>query len=400
MFIKVVLLAAWTAVVSAAVTTSTAETSYPVPSIINQYGKTLSPSYSVGSTLHTNFKVYDTLDFGYLNDWSNGYKLYREAGGLCSLSGRNIWFLGKTKVLNKATGKTVSTVDSSGTISTTFQHAWTLDFTANLTTGIFDPIPYTLAEQDANTKDSSKVSLYSHAHCVQISDTEAAHFWMKSHHVDLVSSKTDGNTLAYYKLDPATNKLNVRRDSSVFFPYTTYSYGSFANVVVNGIAYLYAIDTRHLNYDIHVAAVPVDKIKDIKSYTYYDASNGQWSSVQPLSDSRREKHAVVSYWLGFRSGSVFYSEYHNAYLMVFFSNLQDNKFRVFYSTTPVGPWKGPTTIYSSKTGALLNDHGLATPIYYDNTYDLLPSGKEILLTYTHTVFGDEKYVKAIKVKFA
>ncbi|KAK9452846.1 hypothetical protein V1511DRAFT_118274 [Dipodascopsis uninucleata] len=395
----VAVLVAGVGVVSAGVTTSTASTAYAIPSIINNYGETVATALDVGTAVNTNFKVYETLDFGDLNDWSNGYSVYRGAGGLCSLSGRNFWFFGQTTVVNKATGNTVASVDTSGTISTTFEHAWTLDFTSNLTTGIFNPIPYTLAEQDANTDASSKVVLSSHSNCVQISATEAVGFWKREHYIDLISKETDGNTLAYYTLDTNSNKLSVVRDSELFFDTKGYQYGSFANVVVNGVAYLYAIDVNNGYWDLHVASVPVSTIRDITTYTYYDASSGEWSTSRPLCSGRRENAAVATYWLGFRSGSIFYSAYHNAFLLIFFANFQDNKFRLMYSSTPMGPWSEPVEIYWSSSGSLLNDHGIATQIYYDNTYTAQPCGKEILLTYSYFYF-EQEFAKAIKLKFA
>ncbi|KAK9457069.1 hypothetical protein V1511DRAFT_247272 [Dipodascopsis uninucleata] len=400
---KIALLVAGAAVASAGVTTSTAETSYPVPSIVLSSGDTVASTYDVGNALNTKFKIYETLDFGYLNDWSNGYLLYRGAGGLCSLANRNIWFTGQTKVLNKNTGKTLATLDSSATIATKFDHAWTLDFTSNLTTGLFNPIPYTLNELDDNTHADSKVVLSAHTNCVPVSDTEAAHFWTREQYWDLVSKSIKGNTLAYYTLNPTTNTLDVRRDTETFFDSSkTYRYGSFANVVVNNIAYLYAVDDKHGYFDIHVASVPVSTIRDQTTYKYYDNSNGQWDTSAPSNSNRRESQAILGWWQGFGSGSVFYSEYHNAYLFIFFTHAQDNKFHIYYSSTPVGPWKGPYDLYTTTTGTLLNDHGVATPVYYDHTYDNLPGGKEILLTYTHTVsdIGPEKYIKAIKIKFA
>ncbi|KAK9251351.1 hypothetical protein V1507DRAFT_464708 [Lipomyces tetrasporus] len=40
----------------------------------------------------------------------------------------------------------------------------------------------------------------------------------------------------------------------------------------------------------------------------------------------------------YSTGFMFFSEYHNAYLLVCFSNRADSTFRVSYAPSPVGPW--------------------------------------------------------------
>ncbi|KAK9490744.1 hypothetical protein V1508DRAFT_406131 [Lipomyces doorenjongii] len=137
-----------------------------------------------------------------------------------------------------------------------------------------------------------------------------------------------GNTTVTLEFDPDTEMLTVTRDQQVTFPPTTYAYGSFASIVGNGVAFLYGLDTTYSNkMDVHVARVSFNHISDYKKYQYYDASTKSWSFTQPLPTARRPSAAVTSNWMPYSTGSMFYSEYHSAYLLV-----------VSYAPFPVGPW--------------------------------------------------------------
>ncbi|KAJ8104112.1 hypothetical protein POJ06DRAFT_235081 [Lipomyces tetrasporus] len=112
---------------------------------------------------------------------------------------------------------------------------------------------------------------------------------------DSLSSTSDwGNTMATLEFDPDAEMLTVTRDKQVTFPNTTYTYGSVASMVVDGVAFLYALDTTYSGkQDVHVARVAVDSLSQYDEYEYYDASTDIWIYTQPQPTGRRQSAAVI-----------------------------------------------------------------------------------------------------------
>ncbi|KAK9358383.1 hypothetical protein V1504DRAFT_397017 [Lipomyces starkeyi] len=380
--------------------TPVASTTYPIPSIITPYNKT-SPEYYTGDLQHSDFEVHEVLDWGHLEDYNNEYTLDRDGGGSCSLSNRTFWWFDDTIV--SQSGSFRGFTSNSVALVLNISHAgWLRDISASSTYGIFNAIPFTEEEAEINTSIFTRYGIWTFTDCVVLSDTTAVHFW------DVVQFTAGadigpeavhrGTTMAMYTLDPDSNELTVTREEQYYYTTEQYAYGAFANVVVNGIAYLYALDGKYSDrQDVHLASAPVSELTDKSSWRYYDAASGTWSSTQPSPSERNASAAVISNSMPFSSGNIYYSEYHNQYLLVFFNNYVDNRFRVLSAPTPAGPWStGNKVLFDTPQGVFYNYGAQSTPVYYQTDGDI--PGKNLMLAFTYPDVG-WKYPRAFKLKF-
>ncbi|KAK9321545.1 hypothetical protein V1517DRAFT_326175 [Lipomyces orientalis] len=257
-------------------------------------------------------------------------------------------------------------------------------------------IPLTRAENEVAKSPNWRFRLTPHTHGAVINETSAIQFWDISA-CSGSCEKNAGTTLIIYTFDSDTNTLTVSRPARVYQRFLkNYPYGSFAALTVQGTTYLYSWDpysTSDENYDgwqrdIHVASAPASSVEDKTTWRYYNNGTGTWSSTEPLPTPRRLSAAILSLDdppLGnkldyFLSGSIFYSAYHDAYLLVYVST-QYLYFRVRYAPTPVGPWSQEGIIIwdpSSGFGGLDPTFGLASPVF-SQTDDGSLGGKSLLL---------------------
>ncbi|KAK9365561.1 hypothetical protein V1509DRAFT_632694 [Lipomyces kononenkoae] len=335
-----------------------------------------------------------------MEDPDNTLSVYRDGGGSCNIANRTIWFFCDTLGYENDTFKAMT--DNSLSVARSFDEPSLLsDATSNYlySYGWQPAIPYTSVEYPVRNSPSERFVLWTYTNCIQTSDTEAVQFFELTKYNSIFSTTYWGNTMAVLNLDTATNMLTVTRNQQVMFPNTTYSYGSFANMVVEGVAFLYALDTTYSgNQDVHVARVATWEMSNINMYEYYDASTKTWSYTQPQPTARRQSAAVISNWIPYSTGSMFYSEYHNAYLLIYFDGWADSTFRVSYAPSPVGPWTtNDQTLYTAPQGPRGYDYGGVghAQFYQDDG----PSGKSILLHYS---YQDTSYTypRAAKLTFA
>ncbi|KAK9323057.1 hypothetical protein V1517DRAFT_111234 [Lipomyces orientalis] len=377
--------------------TPVASTTYPIPSIITPSNKT-SPEYYTGKLQNSDFEVHDVLDWGILEDYNNAYTLDRDGGGSCTLSNRTFWWFDDTIV--SESGAFRGFTSNSVALALNYDHAsWLRDISASSTYGIFSAIPFTEEEAENSKSIFTRYGIWTYTDCVVLSDTTAVHFWDVVQFTAGADTIDRGTTMAMYTLDPDNNELTVTREEQFYYTPGQYAYGSFANVVVNGIAYLYALDGIYSErQDVHLACAPVSQLTDNSSWRYYDAASGTWSSTQPSPSERNASAAVISNSMPFSSGNIYYSEYHNQYLLVFFNNWIDNKFRVLSAPSPVGPWTTDNRVlYDSPKGILYNYGAQSTPVYYQTDGQI--GGKNLVLAYTYQDIG-RKYPRAFKLKFA
>ncbi|KAK9364419.1 hypothetical protein V1509DRAFT_656179 [Lipomyces kononenkoae] len=355
-----------------------AQVSYALPEYINPVMPAPSPSYWLWPANNTNFVVESLEDFGMMDDPDNPLEIYRDGGGSCNIANRTIWFFCDTLGYDNDTFKAMT--DKSLSVAQNFSEPSLLsDATSNslYSYGWQPAIPYTQDEWPMRNSPSKRFTMWTYTNCIQTSDSQAIQFFALSKSNSIYSSTY------------CANMLTVTRNQQVMFPSTTYSYGSFASMVVQGVAFLYALDgTYSGNRDVHVARVATWAITDITKYQYYDASTKTWSYTQPQPTARRQSAAVLSNWIPYSTGSMFYSEYHNAYLLVYFNGWADSTFRVSYAPSP--------TLYALPQGPRGYDYGgVAHPQYYQNDG---PSGKSILLHYS---YQDTSYTypRAAKLTF-
>ncbi|KAK9365076.1 hypothetical protein V1509DRAFT_424252 [Lipomyces kononenkoae] len=375
-----------------------ASVSYELPSFLTPVRPAPNPSYYVYPT-NTNFEVESIQELGKQNDPDNPLAVYRDGGGSCSIGNRTVWFFCDTLGYDENDFKAMA--DNSLAVARSFNEPTFLaDATSNsrVSYGWGPAVPYTSEEYPWQDFPSKRYAMWTYTNCLQVSENQAVQFFT----LNKFSSRLDyyglGNTMVTMDFNPKTQMLTLTRDQQVTFPTTTYAYGSFASIVVNGVAFLYGLDTTYSsNKDVHVARVPVSHISDLSKYLYYDAWTKKWTSKRPKPTARHQSAAVMSNSMPYSSGSMFYSEYHNAYLLVYFSNWADSTFRVSYAPSPVGPWTTDNKIiHKIPLGPGGFDYGgVAHPQYYQNDG---PSGKALLLHYSYQG-SSQKYTKAAKLVF-
>ncbi|KAK9366114.1 hypothetical protein V1509DRAFT_306632 [Lipomyces kononenkoae] len=381
--------------------TPVASQSWDIPPIVNSWVPT-EPGYYMTPVMKP-FTLSGVTNWGRMNDSMQEYNVYRDGGGSCSLYNRTFWVYSDSSAYSKTTGLFLGAASNSMTLAMDFNQPNKLkDFTLLPSTGWSPAIPFTEAEASVSRggDTGTRYALWTNANCAQLTETRAMHFFKVQKFDNPSNSTYYGNTMAIYTMDPVNNVITIERPQQYWYSNTTYGYGSFATLVFNGIAYLYAIDATYGdNYDIHLAKVPVGHETDMRYYRYYDAAAHGYSSTMPVPTERRQWAAVVSGTNSFTTGSVFWSEYHNAFLLVFFNDMVDSTFRVMSAPSPAGPWnESSAVLYDTVPGPRgYNYDGNASPIYYQQPGQV--AGKELLLQYS---YQDTKhtYPVALQVTFA
>ncbi|KAK9481783.1 hypothetical protein V1527DRAFT_478541 [Lipomyces starkeyi] len=389
-----------TPVVKRDTATPAASVSYAIPSYLTPVRPAPNPSYYVWPANNTDFVVESLEDFGKQEDPDNPLTIYRDGGGSCNIGNRTIWFFCDTLGYDNGTFKAMT--DNSLSVAQSFDDPSLLaDATSNslYSYGWQPAVPYTGEEYPWRNWPSQRFTLWTYTNCIQTTNTQAVQFFHVYKSNSYTSTSNWGNTMAILNLDPNTNMLTISRNEQVTFPNTTYSYGSFASMVVNGVAFLYALDNTYSGgKDVHVARVATWQITQYNKYQYYDASTKTWSYTRPQPTARRQSAAIMSNWIPYSTGSMFYSEYHNAYLLIYFDNWADSTFKVSYAPSPVGPWTTDNKVlYTLPQGPRGYDYaGVPHVQYYQNDG---PSGKAILLHYSYqdTTYT---YTRAAKLTFA
>ncbi|KAK9448436.1 uncharacterized protein V1518DRAFT_317844 [Limtongia smithiae] len=387
-----------TATTSSTTTTSAYSSVFAIPTILTPYDRT-SPKLSY-SPVEGSFSVASVTDWGKLKDYSSTWTIYRDGGGMCTLNNRTIWIFNDANAYTSS-GVFAGAATNSMSLANTFSNASLLtDFTIGPSVGYFPATPWWgTTESQYATSPSHRYALWTYTNCVQISATSAVHFFGLNKFSTTTSSTYYGNTMAIFGINESTGKINVTRPSEVFFPNTTYPYGSFANVVVNGYAYLFGVDkTYSSSLDVHLAQVYTGYITDITKYRYWNAGTKLYETTQPTPTARRQSAAIIQSGIAFSTGSMFYSEYHNAYLLIFFSNYVDNTFRLMSSPSPLGTWNVTSaTLYKTTPGVAYNYGGLAHPEYFQSDSDVV--GKSLMLHYSYQSSAGT-YPKALTLTFA
>ncbi|KAK9321886.1 hypothetical protein V1517DRAFT_353424 [Lipomyces orientalis] len=318
--------------------TPAASASYALPSFLTPVRPAPNPSYGV-TPINTDFEVESVDILDKQEDPDNPLTIYRDGGGSCNIGNRTLWLFCDTLGYQNDTFKAMT--DNSLSVARSFDDPSLLsDATSNsLTSYGWQPaVPFTDDEYPWRNWPSKRYAMWTYTNCLQINDNLAVHFFNLYKYSSIYSASSLGNTMVTLNFDPDADMLTVTRNMQVTFPPSTYQYGSFASMVVNGVAFLYALDSTYSGKkDIHVARVATNSLSQFDKYQYYDASTKTWSYTQPAPTERRQSAAVISNWMPYSTGSMFYSEYHNAYLLVYFSNWADSTFRVSYAPTPVGP---------------------------------------------------------------
>ncbi|KAK9447219.1 uncharacterized protein V1518DRAFT_421670 [Limtongia smithiae] len=346
------------------------------------------PAYSV-TPKRTDFSVETVHSWGNLTDWednlsasASSFPERRRPATYCSIGSRSFWIMGLGFTKDEASAS--ETTLAMG--RTTAHPSWTKDVLLYDEYGDLDAVvPYTL-EENSITPSNGMIHI-PRTHCAQLDGgaSKAVQFW------DSWSNDASrGSFIMTYEIDETNGTITVVRPQDLYSTRDDdeYTYGLFAAMTVQDVVYMYALDSNYGSHDVHVAAAPVSTVTDKSTWTYYLASNETWTSTEPLSTERRKADAVYSLpdTLSFvmdasmfnAGGSIFYSPYHDAYLMVFVTTEKENYFIVEYAATPVGPWstKRKTLWYNWSTDSTA---ALATPSFLEVSDDGT-GGKSLILT--------------------
>ncbi|KAK9320026.1 hypothetical protein V1517DRAFT_18454 [Lipomyces orientalis] len=388
-------------------------TSFTVPSILTPHFE-VSPPYHV-TPRNVDFTVASVSNWGTLHDYSidSSYIIRRQGPlTLSFIQNRTFWFAGPTSIFDtvKRTGKSSST---SVAMALNLAHPSWIREVSTTPVSSWPVVPLTPAEKEIRRVYRYDFRFSTQAHSSLINDTSAIQFWDVTAYNNDGCEETAGSTLIIYTFDKTKNTLIVTRPAPVYQTLSPlrYPYGSFATLAVGGTTYLYAWDPFSTGdefndgwrKDIHVASAPSSSIADKSTWKYYDGHAGTWSATEPLPTARRQSQAIFTLsdppfedlFAYFLVGSIFYSEYHNAYLLIYSSTVDYRYVRVRYSSTPVGPWSSPSKIIfdSANYEGVAIRNSLATATFFQTNGNL--GGKSILLPVTK---GDD--VLTFKVNFA
>lgn len=188
------------------------------------------------------------------------------------------------------------------------------------------------------------------------------------------------NTLVQVAMT-ATGPVTTRLVPALFYA-TEIPYGSFGLLKgPDGYTYLFAEDTTGLKA-ARVQSLPAAAITKRTLYQYYNAGN--WTKQMPAigDTSSNIFNYSANYFgtiVGPASGEIFFSPYHNTYVIVFMNGFVDGTFLAAYSTTGAitGPWTKEQVIYQPPwPEASWNYAGHAYP-------GMDPSGSTLTLSYTY-----------------
>ncbi|KAK9462065.1 uncharacterized protein V1516DRAFT_685092 [Lipomyces oligophaga] len=243
-----------------------------------------------------------------------------------------------------------------------------------------------------STEDDSVGYLYAYlfvprSPCVSINDTTSVQFWDA-----FTDTVTHGSLMTVYTLEDEGKTLRVDRPQHLYadMDENEYEYGLFASMVVHEVIYLYALDVSNYgnSRQILVARSHIDTVTDKSTWTYWTGS--KWTAVEPKATAAAPSASVIyelpddqTFYMSFSiynpGASIFYSEYHHAYLMIFVSSADTSSYIIEYAPTPIGPWTtNRKVLYTDNTYDVTSS--IVSPAFFSSPLINATPGKELLLT--------------------
>ncbi|KAK7203343.1 hypothetical protein BZA70DRAFT_269209 [Myxozyma melibiosi] len=374
-----------------------AQRQFTIPSVSgDRFSYQVSDSYRIsGSCKHDHLKVSSHSDKGKLSDPDSPWVIHRDLPTICPIGKYFFWFFDDSFAY-KSDGTFVGAASNSVVVSRDSSNPASVEEISIEHDGtVVVAIPWTDEEKETQY-DDDRYALWAFGPCVPIDDSHASQVWSIVKFANSSYSETVGYTVADYSISDGA--LEVTRREVTSMTTTTYPYGAFASLLVNNVVYMYALDSTYSDkYDVHLASVPRATIYDTSTWSYYDGGSDSWSSSPPDATKRNKDKAVFTGEMPFSTGSMFYSKYHNAYVLVFFTNWADSKFYAITSQSPAGPWNTTATfLYETEAGSNgYNYGGQAAPVVEDGT----TIGKKIVVSYTYQDNDSNWYGKAETVEF-
>ncbi|KAK9461935.1 uncharacterized protein V1516DRAFT_663643 [Lipomyces oligophaga] len=377
------------------------------------------PSYEV-SPKKTDFTVSKVATWGSLTDWKSKHNSsafhiteYGTPVSFCPIGNHSFWVTGDVEVDNTpATMQLFWYYPSYLSVGMSPLH------TTNVVSAMDQWLPYNGSDVSFVAWTDAQFSSYTNPFeqpltaCVPINSTTSIQVWNSYLNLNTealgLPSFSQGSYLVKYTLSDDGKTLTTDRpqkfvneldttfteagDNGVDLTITgQYLWGKFAAMKVEDYIYLYALDVSVYSNstDLMVARAPVDDVMDSSSWSYYSASTDTWLTTAPTAtESRKDTLAIYSLPSDIKfaagtennaGGSVFYSEYHDAYLMIFVASDDTTKYIIEYAPSPVGPWSTDrhvlyTDAYHDITSSIFSVYAFSTPLIGT------AQGKELLIS--------------------
>ncbi|KAJ8098138.1 hypothetical protein POJ06DRAFT_292793 [Lipomyces tetrasporus] len=200
--------------------------------------------------------------------------------------------------------------------------------------------------------------------------------------------------------NPRVHRQNTRPQTIYLAP-EEYGYGSFATIAVDGTVYMYALE-KGMGEATRTCMLPLlphpqSKINPRGDFTIEDPGHGQ-----RLNHFLPRAGNIISLPDGEyfpNEASIFYSVYHNSYLLVFLQTDYDYttermayRLKLKYSPTPLGPWSTTKVLYTFPVEV---DKVLVTPVPFQTGSGI--AGRTVLVSSTrYSVFVTT--VRKLKLK--
>ncbi|KAK9468820.1 hypothetical protein V1512DRAFT_65632 [Lipomyces arxii] len=340
-----------------------------------------------GNGKNLDFSVHSCHNNGRMHDHSSGWNVMRDVPCACPIGKNIFWFFDDTFAYDKK-GKFLGAASNSvSTARDPYSPSSITDISVTIEGKVGVAIPWTTEEAEIQFNEELRWVLWAFAPCIPLDDKHAAHMWTLSKFHSKKGYNHHGYSMAEYALDDLTGHMNITRKDVIDVGLQTYAYGNFASVIFGEHVYLYALDIQNsARYDIHLARAPRVSFYDKTTWSYWDNGKGSWTYKIPDGTIRNKKKAVISGKAPFSTGSIFWSDYHNSYLCVFFNNWADSSFYLISAPSPVGPWNlKRNMIHKTKSGSNgFNYGGQATPSFYPGHGEM---GKKLVLSYTYNIGG-------------
>ncbi|KAI1189303.1 hypothetical protein F5B17DRAFT_391882 [Nemania serpens] len=218
--------------------------------------------------------------------------------------------------------------------------------------------PYTAGECNGNSAgscaDGSRYAIWPDSPPLvasTVNNIVTAYTWIRKSHIkpDLSTNDPDPATSLYkltYNLGTSDRNVlpTVTLVNEDFWLYGSIPYGSYGNVIKDGIAYLFG---QPSNGVVSLAKVPIGSIEDRSKYQYW--VNGAWVSSMPSIGAANISIPNVS---AGGQGTYYFSTYWNKWVWIGQAGISVSAdFFITTADSITGPWASPVNFYSGQTGS-------------------------------------------------
>ena len=340
-----------------------------------------SPSVYIPKNVPPKGPVYD-----YGNSQSNTFaNLYRDGGGGITINGINLMVFSDSYI---TAGNTTDTLQQF--VANTFAYCPPLSGTGPITFRDFSNNGYLVTEVPVTSSDTPVVSGGRNAIWPSQSLIESTNAQGQPVAVAIMpviqNAKYGDIKYLYSTLVEVTvgqNGPSATRIVPKLFDASEPTYGNFGLTKgMDGYTYLFANDATGLKA-ARVPSSPASAIYSRSNYQYYNGVS--WTSSIPTTGAAANFFSFTYDFFGTQigpgSGEIFWSSYHNTYLLIFMDSSVSALFRVSYSLTGqiLGPYTDPVNLY--QTGRIGPNQSIS---YGGHSYPGMdPSGNTLALSYTY-----------------